>query len=442
MTVRSEFSPPSAPPPPSAVALPLQRVTLANGMEVIVGENPAVDIIAARCFLKAGNRYEPIDQAGLSYLLAAVLTKGTQERTSLEIAERVESVGASLGADNDADFFTLRIKTVTADFADILHLAGELLRTPSFPEAEVELERRLALRSLRSLREQPFAVAFEQLRHVLYGTHPYAFEGMGTEATMAQLTRDHLLAFHQTYFRPDNLVVSLWGQIKPDAAIALVERVFGDWSAPDMPLPTLDRPAPVVQPCTVTTVQDTQQAAILVGHLAPPVHDPDYIPLKLINTYLGNGLSSRLFVELREKRGLAYSVSSLYPTRLDPSHFVAYMGTAPSNTEQAIAGLRRELERLRTVPLTPDELQVVKNKMLGQYALGKQSNAQLAQIYGWYEILGLGVAFDRQFQEVVQAVTIADIQRVACRVFGEPYLSIVGPEAAVAAGVASSHEKR
>lgn len=418
-----------APPPTSPL---LQRVTLANGVVVIVGENPAVDIIAARCFLRAGNRYEPIAQAGLSYLLAAVLTKGTQERTSQEIAEQVESVGASLGADNDADFFLLRLKTVTADFADMLHLAGELLRYPAFPEAEVELERRLALRSLRSLREQPFAVAFEQLRQALYGQHPYAFEGMGTEATMAELTPAHLHTFHQTYFRPDNLVVSLWGQIKPDAAIALVEKVFGDWSPPASPLPDLTLPTPLPQPRTVTTRQDTQQAAILVGYLAPAVDDPDYIPLKLINTYLGNGLSSRLFVELREKLGLAYSVSSLYPTRLDASHFVAYMGTAPANRDQAIAGLRGELERLRTVTLTADELQVVKNKMLGQYALGKQSNAQMAQIYGWYEILGLGVDFDRQFQTAVQAVTSEDVQRVACRVFGDPYLAIVGPAAAVA----------
>ncbi len=433
MTSRSVPTPLPAPPPsPPSASQPLQRVTLANGVVVIVGENPAVDIIAARCFLRAGNRYEPIAQAGLSYLLAAVLTKGTQDRTSLEIAEQVESVGASLGADNDADFFLLRLKTVTADFADMLHLVGELLRYPAFPEAEVELERRLALRSLRSLREQPFAVAFEQLRQALYGQHPYAFEGMGTEATMAQLTQAHLQTFHQTYFRPDNLVVSLWGQIKPDAAIALVESVFGGWSPPTPPFPQLDHPTPLAQPRTVTTAQDTQQAAILVGYLAPAVGDPDYIPLKLINTYLGNGLSSRLFVELREKLGLAYSVSSLYPTRLDASQFVAYMGTAPTNTDAAIAGLRGELERLRTVTLNANELQVVKNKMLGQYALGKQSNAQIAQIYGWYEILGLGVDFDRQFQTAVQAVTSEDVQRVACRVFGDPYLSIVGPDAAVA----------
>jgi len=432
MTLQSVSIPLPAPTPtPQSASFPLQRVTLANGVVVLVGENPTADIVAARCFLRAGNRYEPIAQAGVSYLLASVLTKGTQKRTSLEIAEQVESVGASLGADNDADFFLLRVKTVTADFADILHLAGELLRSPAFPESEVDLERRLALRSLRSLREQPFAVAFEQLRRALYGEHPYAFEGMGTEATMAQLTQAHLHTFHQTYFRPDNLVVSLCGQIQPEAAIALVEAVFGDWSRPDTPLPNLDLPTPVPQPRPVTTVQDTQQAAVLVGHLAPPVQDPDYIPLKLINTYLGNGLSSRLFVELREKRGLAYSVSSLYPTRLDPSQFVAYMGTAPANTDQAIAGLRGELERLRTVPLTADALQVAKNKMLGQYALGKQSNAQIAQIYGWYEILGLGIDFDRQFQVAVQAVTIEDVQRVACRVFGEPYLSIVGPEEAI-----------
>ena len=153
--------------------------------------------------------------------------------------------------------------------------------------------------------------------------------------------------------------------------------------------------------------------------------------LKLLNTYLGNGLSSRLFVELREKRGLAYDVSAFYPTRLDNSQFVVYMGTAPENTAIAFEGLSKELERLCKTELTSEELQAAKNKLLGQYALGKQTNGEIAQIFGWYETLGLGIEFDRQFQEDIIQVTPQNIQEVACRYFLESYVSLVGPAEAM-----------
>ncbi|MBE9126993.1 insulinase family protein, partial [Coleofasciculus sp. LEGE 07081] len=180
-------------------------------------------------------------------------------------------------------------------------------------------------------------------------------------------------------------------------------------------------------PCQVVTPQETQQSIVMLGYLASAVKSEDYATLKLLNTYLGNGLSSRLFVELREKRGLAYDVSAFYPTRQSASTFAVYMGTAPENTAIAIAGLRGEVERLGTTTLTTQELQTAKNKLLGQYALGKQTNAQLSQIYGWYETLGLGIEFDNQFQQDVAAVTPDMAQAVANRYFSEPYVSLVGP---------------
>jgi predicted Zn-dependent peptidase len=169
----------------------------------------------------------------------------------------------------------------------------------------------------------------------------------------------------------------------------------------------------------------------MLGYLASAVQEADYAVLKLLNTYLGNGLSSRLFVELREKRGLAYDVSAFYPTRQSVSTFAVYMGTAPENTETALVGLRTEVERLCSVPLSAEELQTAKNKLLGQYALGKQTNAQLAQTYGWYETLGLGIEFDTRFQQDVASVTPEMAQAVAKRYFIEPYVSLVGPAEAI-----------
>ncbi|WP_413165774.1 M16 family metallopeptidase [Capilliphycus salinus ALCB114379] len=409
----------------------IHRIVLNNGIVLLVKENPTADIISTRLFLKTGTCWETRTQAGLSHLLAATLTKGTENLSSLEIAEKVESVGARLSADASTDYFLLSLKTVSADFEEILTLASQLLTSPTFPPEEVELERRITIQGIRSQQEQPFSVAFDQLRRIMYGDHPYAFSSLGTEETISQVSREDLEAFHQTYFRPDRLIISIAGNITVDQATVLVNQVFGNWETDPTPVPPLVLPTLSLNPQTGVIPQETQQSVIMLGYLTCSVNSPDYPVLKLINTYLGNGLSSRLFVELREKRGLAYDVSAFYPTRLDISQFVTYIGTAPENTAIAIDGLRSEVERLQKVPLTEAELQVAKNKLLGQYALGKQTNGQLAQVYGWYETLGLGIEFDSQFQADVAEVTVEDIYTVANRYFTQPYLSMVGPSAFV-----------
>ncbi|MBR8833678.1 MAG: insulinase family protein [Stigonema ocellatum SAG 48.90 = DSM 106950] len=410
----------------------IHRTVLNNGIVVLLSQNPAADIVAAQIFVRAGNCYENREQAGVAHLLSAVLTKGCDGLSSLEIAELVESTGANLSVDIAPDYFLLSLKTVASDFAEILTLAGQILRSPTFPEAEVELERRISLQDIRSQQEQPFAIAFEQLQQTMYQNHPYAMSALGDETTMSRLCRTDLVQYHQTHFRPDNVVISIAGRVTVADGIALVEEVFGDWQAPtDQPLPILNLPDIKVEPQHTITPQSTQQSIVMLGYLGPSVHSADYAPLKLLSTYLGNGLSSRLFVELREKRGLAYDVSALYPTRLFPASFIVYMGTAPENTKLAISGLRAEVDLLYTTQLEEDSLQAAKNKILGQYALGKQTNGQIAQIYGWYEILGLGIDFDRQFQELVADVSAADAIAAACRYLREPYVSLVGQEASV-----------
>jgi predicted Zn-dependent peptidase len=363
--------------------------------------------------------------------LATVITKGTKRLSAVEIAERVESIGAGLGADTSVDYFVLSLKTVADDFPAILELAGEIMRSPTFPEIEVEREKQITCQNIRSQMEQPFNVAFNQLREIMYPDHPYGLSILGTEESISKLTRFDLEQCHQTYFRPDNLVISLSGRLTLKEGIKLIERVFGDWKIPSTPLKAPQIPLLTPQPRQSITSQETQQSIVMLGYLGAAVKSPDYAALKLLNTYLGNGLSSRLFVELREKRGLAYDVSAFYPTRLDTSQFVLYMGTAPNNTAIALEGLRTEAERLCHVQLTPEELQASKNKLLGQYALGKQTNAEMAQLFGWYETLGLGIEFDLEFQAAVEQVSIEMAQQVASKYIVEPYISLVGPTASV-----------
>lgn len=408
-----------------------QRTVLNNGITILVAENPVADIIATRIFIRSGSSWEAPQQAGLAHLLSNVITKGTQKLSSFEIGDRVESLGASLSTDAAGDYFVLSLKTVTADMPPMLELAGQILRFPTFPEMEVELERRLTLQGIRSQQEQPFTIAFDKLRQAMYQNHPYAMSALGTQETVTNLRKEDLQEFHQTHFRPDNIVISLAGRVTTQSAIAMVEEVFGDWQKPATPLPTLNFPALTSAPYPTMTPKQTQQSIVMLGYLAPAVREADYTALKLLSTYLGNGLSSRLFVELREKRGLAYDVSAFYPTRQDVAQFVVYMGTAPENTAIARAGLQTEVDLLCSAELSESALQTAKNKLLGQYALGKQTNAQIAQVYGWYESIGLGIEFDTQFQQQVADVTTEDTLRAANRYFTSPYISIVGPETAL-----------
>ena len=406
----------------------INRKILNNGIVVITTENTVADLVSAKIFLRIGSSYEPRSQAGISNLLAAVLTKGTEKLSSLDIANKIESVGARLGSDITADYFLLSMKTVLEDFDYIFQLSGEIIRHPSFPEEEIELEKRITIQSIRAQLEQPFTVAFSQLREMMYQNHPYALSTLGTENTVSQITRYDIQKFYQTYFRPDRIVISIVGKISNAKAMDLVEQTYGDWQPPITPISTLNLPTITPQPFTAKKYQATQQSIIMLGYLAANVNSPDYAPLKLLNTYLGNGLSSRLFVELREKRGLAYDVSAFYPTRLYTSNFTVYIGTAAKNTVVAQAMLKAEIERLVTDLLSEEELEISKNKLLGQYALGKQTNSQIAQVLGWYEILNLGIDFDTRFQQNLSTVTALEAQQVASKYFIEPYISIVGKE--------------
>ena len=403
------------------------RLTLPNQITLVVTPQTTADIVSARFLFKAGRLLETPDQMGLVSLLSAVLTKGTAHRSSLEIAEAVEYCGGSLSTECGADFFILSLKSISADFASLLDLAAELLKEPSFPETEVELERNILLHGIRSKQEYPFTLAFDQLTAYLYGTHPYGFPSSGTIDSVSALHRSDLEAFHRTYFRPDNLVISIAGRIEVEDCLKLVEQAFGDWEVPEAPLTFPEFEIPTPTPQHLYLDKGRNQSIVIVGYLTIAIEDPAYVALKLLSSYLGNGMSSRLFTELREKQALAYEVSAVFPTRLHPALFAAYLGTAPQNQAIALESLQREVDRLREVPLDEAELHTAKSKLLGQYALGKQTNGQLAQLFGWYEILGLGVEFDQHFAEHIKALTPSDLQGVAAQYLHSPSSSIVGP---------------
>jgi predicted Zn-dependent peptidase len=397
---------------------------------LVVANNPTADIVAARLFWPGGMRAESTQQAGLSNLMAALLTKGTQHRDAFAISSVVESMGALFSADSAPDYFVLSLKSVAADFAALFAIAAESIRTPAFTAAELVRERYHILQGLRAQQEHPFAVAFDRLRRALYGNHPYAFPIAGLPDTVDRLNREAVLAYYHAVLRPGTLTIAIAGRLEEVEAVTLVQEMLGDWQTSAAPIPFAAVPD-VPQPTTLSLERNTQQAIVMVGYRVPCVQSPAYAALQLLATYLGGGLSSRLFVELREKQGLAYEVAAHYPTRSDASHLMAYLGTVPQRTAIALEGVCREFARLADRPLTASELEGVKRKLLGQYALAKQTNGQVAQVLGWYATLGLGVEFDRQYPAEVELVTAHDLQAIAQTYLKRPVVSLVGPAAAL-----------
>jgi zinc protease len=417
--------------PLKRVQLNSQRLVLANGLVVLVTENPAADIIAARLFIDAGSRHEPPDQAGLSHLVAALLSKGTPAHTAQDIAAQVESTGANLGVSSTPDYFMVSVKTVSADFAELLALAAELIQFPIFSEAELVLERKLTIQAIRARQEQPMAIALQQIRQAIHPNHPYGQPGLGTLETIPSLERSHLIQFHGQHFSPHTAVLSIAGNITVEDAQTLATDLLGNWKSS---APVLAVYTPLIsesKPIRVMQTQPTQQSIVMLGYPAPAVEDADYAALKLLYTYLCSGLSSRLFTELREKKGLAYEVSGFYPTRLHPSHFGMYLGTASENTALALSLLKAELQRLSAQMLSQEDVNATQSKLLGQYALGKQTNHQIAHLYGLYTFLQVGSDYDQQFVQNIQAITPEQLQNAAVKHLREPFISLVGPDSAL-----------
>jgi zinc protease len=400
---------------------------LPNGITLIVTPSNTTDIVAGRIFIKAGSYFDPVDRSGTSNLIATLLTKGTTELSAMEIASRIESVGAGVSAEANNDHIEVSFKSVTADFAEILRLVGEIIRNPAFPTEQVTLEKKLVVERIRSQSERPLTLAFQQLRESIYHSHPYARPLLGLSSNVMSINRQELVDFHQTYFRPDLVTISIAGNVDLKVVEQLVDEVFIDWFLPASAAPAIT-PHLIEAPAQRQTLaKDTKQSIVMLGHLSVAATDPDYFALRAIDSYLGSGLSSRLFVELREKRGLAYEVASVFSTKVDRSIFAVYMGTANEKVSMAINGLQGEMARLCVAKLSEEELADTKTKLIGKYALSKQTNGQLAYIYGWYESLGLGWDFDQTLSKSIDALTTDKIEEVAVKYFDRPYhLSVVG----------------
>ncbi|MBI2015627.1 MAG: insulinase family protein [Candidatus Rokubacteria bacterium] len=404
----------------------LARRVLANGLTVLVREDAAAPVVAVSLQVRAGSRYETADTAGITNFLLRAMLRGTATRSAVELAEAAEALGGTLDAAGEVEAAELRGAALARHWEALLGLVAEVALGPALRPDEIEKERRLLLGQLRTRGETPFQLAFDTLAGELYGPHPYARPSLGTRASLERVTRDALAAHHRAIWRPDRMVLAVSGHVPAERVLKAVERLLGRLPRPaDSPAPAA--PAPTPSTARRVLAHPARQAQVLVGYLGPGLGEPAYPAVRVLGALLGGGMAGRLFVELRDKRGLAYSVGALIPFRLDPAFVVTYVGTAPESAAAAEAGVLAELERARAAAPGEDELARAKAYVLGALAMDRRTNARRAWHLAFFEAVGLGADFPERYARAIEAVTAADVAAAARRYLARPTIVVLAP---------------
>jgi zinc protease len=414
--------------PSSPGAEPIARERLANGLTLLVRENPSVPVVAVSIMVRVGSRWERGDNAGITNLLQQVLVKGTRSRTALQIAEEAEGIGGGVSASGDTDNSEIRGVALARHWRRLLELLADVTLNPTLSEGEIEPERRSVLSALKSRADQPFQRAYDTIMGRVYGPHPYALPALGRSEVVARLDRAALLDHYRAFYRAGRVVVSVSGDVSTREVAAEIRRLFAE-----MPAGEGSPPVPAAAPATAggreLVNHPAAQAQVMVAFLGPSIAHQDYAAVKVLQVALGGGMAGRLFTELRDRQGLAYSTGAINPSRVDASVLVAYLGTAPANADRAEEGMLRELARLAAERVSPEELARAKSYLMGQFNLDRRTNARLAWYQAFFETAGVGYDFAGRYVKAVEKVTADDLLRVARTYLSTPAIVSLRPPA-------------
>lgn len=398
--------------------------TLPNGLLWIHRPVTHNQIMSFYLFFPNMGQGELSHEAGLTSLMTSVMFKGTTRRTARQIAEETEALGVSLDAGCEEDYWAMSGQSTSDRFEQMFDIFQDVLLHPTFPAQEFEKEKQAHLNAIRSKKERIFNVAIDLFQKEIFGRHPYGRPTEGTETTVSSFTRDQLVLWHQGAINPKSAVLVTVGPLVSKKLEKIVVGALGGWQKRDADNVTATKSSEMlVYPAKAKTVEEKhpfEQSYLMMGYPAPNVLDKDYPAVKVLNAMLGGGMSSPLFDVVREQRGLAYEVSSFYPTRGLGSAFVIYAGTDPKNLKLAHDKIREMLADFVKRPPSPQEVEDAKRYIRGHFMMDHQTNRSLARYLGWWQILGLGHAYDQAYVDNVRAVTPDDVRRVAEKIFSQP----------------------
>ena len=393
------------------------RSVLPNGLILITAENRVAPSVAIKGYVLAGPVQDPTAKAGLAYLTADLVTRGTGAHSAADLAERLDFLGASATIQAEQETVGITAQMLSEHFDTVLDHLADCLRNPTFPAGEFTKSLGQLKTRLRREAEDPKDRAQRELFARLYPReHPLHRNPKGRLEDLDGIARQDVISFHQRLYRPDRTVLVIVGDISPEKALASVERAFGGW-APSPPAERLARPAmPEVQAAAQDTVflPGKSEAIIMLGGNGIIRANPDYYAAYLANRVLGgNSMTTRLMQTLRERGGMTYGVYSYFYPVLGERPWVVTLQTAPAAAEKAIAGVLAETKKLCDAGVTAAELAEAKVSAIGSLALSMEDQEGLAFVYRDTELFNLGLDFPQRFTAAIRAVTLEEVQAAA-----------------------------
>jgi predicted Zn-dependent peptidase len=416
----------------------IRRTRLDSGLRVVTEELPALRSVSVGFWVGVGSRDEHDHEYGASHFLEHLLFKGTADRSAAQIAHAVESVGGDMNAFTAQEMtaFYVRVPDEQLDLA--LDILADVVWLPALRANDVDAERNVILEELHMRDDAPDDIVHELFARAMFPDHPLGREVLGTQQSIEDMTRDSIASFHGRHYRPSSIVVAAAGNLTHDRVVDRLTRHADALEAgPDLDLARSVEGLAPAWPRAVMT-KPVEQVHVVLGTRSVARQDPDRYPLTVLNQALGGGMSSRLFQEVRERRGLAYSVYSYRVAYVEIGAFGVYAGTAPGRAAETIDVLGAELDRvIRDGGIADDELVAAKGHLKGSMALALEtSNSRMHRLGSSELMLGEALSLD-EVTTLVEAVTSDDVDRVVGRLFssGSRTLAVVGPldETAVAA---------
>ena len=410
-TFRREMPVPLAPRP---LSIPRPATTtLANGLQVVTVEAKHLPLVSFRLAFRSGDANDPADIPGLSDMMTHLMNEGTKTRTSKQIAEEVERIGATLMAGSGSDFTTVAASALSIYTDEILELMADVTLHPSFPQNEIDLARENTKQLLIQQRAQPTFLASERVAKVIFGDHPYS-RVSATPESLDAMSRDGLKSFHDAAMAPNNAIMIAVGDIDTRKLLARLNELFGNWQPGSVPAITFP-PIPIhtTRAAYVVDRPGSEQSNIVIANSAIARTSPDYFPMLLMHTILGANASSRLFMNLREEKGYTYGAySSLDARRVAGSFRVAAEVRTPV-TGASLKEFFFELERIRAEAVSEKELADAKSYLTGVFPIRIETQEGLIEQIVSIRMFDLPDDYLHSYRDHISAVTAEDIQRVA-----------------------------
>jgi zinc protease len=435
-------APPKAGPPPPLNLPALQKRQLSNGLPVWIVELHEVPVAQVNLVVFSGSAQDPSGKFGVASLAMSMLEEGAGTRSALQIADAVDFLGADLGTSVGSDSSAVRLHVPVARLADALPIMADVALRPTFPKDELERLRQQRLTSLLQSRDEPSTIAALAFSRVLYGSqHRYGTATMGTANTLKGFTPEDLRAFYASAFRPSNSALLVVGDTTPDKITPLLESSFGVWKPQSTQTAAASLPAtqqPAKREVYLVDKPGSAQSQIRIGWIGVRRSTPDYFPLQVMNTILGGAFTSRLNNNLREKHGYTYGASSGFDMRVDAGPFTAFAGVQTDKTAEALKEFFNELTGMLQ-PVPADELARAKNYVALRYPSGFETTGDISRRLEDVLVYHLPENYFASYVQNIQAVTVADVQRVAQKYVqpGRFVVVVVGDLQAIEPGIRS-----